>query len=70
MDIPVQEQRYQAQGDARTLAEAKLIRGDQKRLMAATAESKQMDAEKAKEAQSFNSLSKEMYPSMQEGGDS
>jgi hypothetical protein len=66
MEIPAQEQKWQAEQDARTLAEGKLIKSDIKRHRAAMAEANRIAVEKAKEAQSFNSLSKDMYPSMKE----
>lgn len=66
MDIPIQEQKWRAEDDAHTLAEAILIKSDPKRHRAAMAQADKIAVEKAKEAQSFSSLKKSMYPSMKE----
>lgn len=58
MDYPItaDERRWRAESDARTLAEAKVIEKDQKRLADARAAAQRMADEQAKEAQAMRTV--------------
>lgn len=53
-----QERKWQAEQDARTLAEAKVIAADRRRVNAACAAAKKMAGEKMKEAKAMQGVSK------------
>lgn len=58
MPVPVKfdEAKYKAECDARTLADAKMIQADRKRVNAACAAAKRMAAEKMKEANAIGAV--------------
>ena len=70
-DQPKTDKEWQAHGDAHTLAEAKLIMGDQKRLKAATEAAKKIADELAEKVKGMTGvasgdLAGKMYPKMEE----
>jgi hypothetical protein len=61
--ITEEDKKWRAKSDARTLAEAKMIKEDEERLTAATAAAEEMAEEQLKEAVSMKSVAG-MYTSM------
>ena len=61
-----EEKKWQAESDARTIAEAEAIKGDPERIKAAQKAAKEMSEEKQREADALRSLSKGNmhYPTM------
>ena len=61
-----EEKKWEAESDARTIAEAEAIKGDPERIKAAQKAAKEMSEERQREADALRSLSKgDMhYPSM------
>jgi hypothetical protein len=62
--MSVEDQKWQAESDARTLAEAKIVNDDPSRLAAATAMAEKLALERAKEAKAMNDIAKQFYPRM------
>lgn len=58
MAKPISEKAWQARDDAHTLARAKEIKADPKRLLAATKAAKEMAEERAKELSALKSIAK------------
>jgi hypothetical protein len=58
MNISLDEKRWQAESDARALAEANLISKDKKRLAAAKKQANKMAKEKASEAAAMKNVAK------------
>jgi hypothetical protein len=56
MALSAQERKWQAESDANTLAEAKVIQGDKKRLAQAAKAGKQIAKELTKRATAMNSV--------------
>jgi len=61
-----EEKKWEAESDARTIAEAEAIKGDPERIKAAQKAAKEMSEERQREADALRSLSKGNmhYPSM------
>ena len=61
-----EEKKWEAESDARTIAEAEAIKGDPERIKAAQKAAKEMSEEKQREADALRSLSKGNmhYPTM------
>ena len=54
--MTAEDKKWQAEQDARTLAEAEVIKGDEGRLMAAKGAAKEMADEKKEEAQAMSKI--------------
>jgi hypothetical protein len=68
-EMTAEDKKWQAQMDARTLAEAETVKGDEERLTAATTVAQEMAEEQIQEALSMKrvaNLSGKLYPSLSE----
>ena len=68
-EMTAEDKKWQAQMDARTLAEAETVKSDEGRLEAATTVAKEMAEEQIQEALSMKrvaNLSGKLYPSLSE----
>lgn len=68
MDYPVMsadEKKWQAESDARTLAESEVIRGDEARMKAAQEAAASLAEDKQKELDGLRAISSVKYPKME-----